>query len=84
MDVPTRQSYVMAVVEPAARTAASGVTNLVRLGSWAAGPVLAGLFMERVSLATPLLAGAAIKIAYDLLLYGAFRHLRPPEERSPR
>ena len=84
MDVPTRQSYVMAVVEPAARTAASGVTNLVRLGTWAAGPVLAGLFMERVSLATPLIAGATIKIVYDLLLYAAFRHLRPPEERSPQ
>jgi MFS family permease len=83
MDVPTRQSYVMAVVAPEERTVASGVTNLVRLGGWAAGPVLAGWAMERLSLGAPLIAGAAIKIAYDLLLWLSFRRIRPPEETAP-
>lgn len=80
MDVPTRQSYVMAVVDPESRTAASGVTNLVRLGGWAAGPVLAGLAMQHLSLGAPLVIGATIKIAYDVALFVAFRRLRPPEE----
>jgi len=81
MDVPTRQSYVMAVVAPEERTVASGVTNLVRLAGWATGPVLAGLAMDHLSLGAPLLLGAVIKICYDLMLYAAFRRLRPPEER---
>jgi MFS family permease len=82
MDVPTRQSYVMAVVKPNERTLATGVTHLVRLGGWAVAPVFAGIFMESVSLATPLMVAAAMKITYDLLLYRAFRHVRPPEERA--
>ena len=80
MDVPTRQSYVMAVVRPEERTFASGLTHLVRMGSWAAAPAFAGLFMQEVSLLTPLLIGAAMKVAYDVLLYAAFRKVVPPEE----
>ena len=80
MDVPTRQSYVMAMVRPEERTTASGVTHLVRLAMWALGPSLGGWAMQSVGLAAPLLAGAGIKIAYDLLLYGSFRRLKPPEE----
>ncbi|SRR6266581_320256 len=82
MDVPTRQSYVMAVVRPEERTVASGVTHLVRLAGWAAGPVLAGWMMQAVALGAPLIVGAAMKIAYDLLLYLSFRKLKPPEEAS--
>jgi len=81
MDVPTRQSYVMAVVRPEERTFASGVTQLVRTGAWAVAPAFAGAMMEGVSLATPLVFGAATKIAYDLLLWAAFRRLKAPEER---
>jgi len=81
MDVPTRQSYVMAVVRPEERTFASGATHLVRLGSWAVAPAFAGLLMGGFSLGTPLFVGAAMKIGYDLLLYAAFRGHRPPEER---
>jgi len=73
MDVPTRQSYVMAVVRPEERTVASGVTNLVRTGGWAVAPSLAGVLMQGTSLATPLLVGAVMKIAYDVVLYSAFR-----------
>src|SRR5690606_28046813 len=80
MDVPTRQSYVMAVVEPEERTFAAGVTSLVRLGGWAAAPFVAGALMQGVALAAPLLLGAGMKIAYDLMLYASFRSLKPPEE----
>lgn len=80
MDVPTRQSYIVAVVAPEERTTASGITNVVRLASWAMAPLLAGLLMDHLSLGAPLVLGAAIKIAYDVLLFLAFRRLRPPEE----
>ncbi|MBI5506775.1 MAG: MFS transporter [Deltaproteobacteria bacterium] len=82
MDVPTRQSYVLAVVEPEERTRASGITNLVRLAAWAVAPTFAGMIMHGSSLMTPLLLGASMKIAYDLLLWRAFRRLPPPEERA--
>ncbi|HYH46114.1 MAG TPA: MFS transporter [Thermoanaerobaculia bacterium] len=82
MDVPTRQSYVLAVVRPEERTTAAGVTNLVRLGTWALGPMLAGWMMGGLALAAPLLAGAGLKVVYDLLLYASFRRLRPPEEQE--
>jgi len=80
MDVPTRQSYVMAVVRPEERTLASGVTHLVRVGAWAVAPSFAGWFMTGWSLMTPLLVGSVMKIAYDVLLFAAFRRTRPPEE----
>jgi MFS family permease len=83
MDVPTRQSYVMAVVRPEERTFAAGVTHLVRLGAWAIAPAFAGLFMSGVSLAAPLVAGAGMKLLYDALLYAAFRRVKPPEEIRP-
>jgi len=82
MDVPTRQSYVMAVVGPAERTYASGVTHLVRVGGWAVAPSFAGWLMQAASLGAPLFIGAGMKIAYDLLLWRAFRKLKPPEERG--
>lgn len=82
MDVPTRQSYVMAVVLPEERTMASGVTHLVRMGGWAVAPLLAGPLMQGLALATPLLVGAGLKIVYDIALYRAFRHIKPPEEKA--
>jgi MFS family permease len=81
MDVPTRQSYVLALVVPEERTMASGVTNLVRTSAWAVAPAFAGHLMQAVALGTPLVIGASMKIAYDLLLWTGFRRLRPPEER---
>ena len=81
MDVPTRQSYVMAVVPPAARTYASGMTNVARNAGWALGPIVGGAVMQHVALAAPLLVGGTLKIVYDVALYRSFRHLRPPEER---
>ena len=80
MDVPTRQSYVMAVVRPEERTFASGITHLVRMAGWAVAPAIAGLLMTGTSLAAPLVVGATLKILYDIALWRAFRRLRPPEE----
>jgi len=82
MDVPTRQSYVAAVVRPSERTFASGVTNLTRNLAWAASSSVAGVFMQRIALAAPLLLGGGLKIFYDLLLWRAFRHVKAPEEQS--
>ena len=81
MDVPTRQSYVMAVVPPSARTYASGLTNVARNAGWAIGPLIGGTMMQHVALAAPLLIGGSLKIVYDLVLYRSFRHVRPPEEQ---
>ncbi|MCI0400852.1 MAG: MFS transporter [Gammaproteobacteria bacterium] len=82
MDVPTRQSYVMAVVRPEERTFVSGVTNLVRMGGWAVAPFAAGFLMQGVALVTPILLGAGMKISYDLLLWKSFRDLKPREEEA--
>ncbi|HMF89712.1 MAG TPA: MFS transporter [Candidatus Angelobacter sp.] len=81
MDVPTRQSYVAAVVAPHERTFASGVTNLTRNLCWAASSSVAGVFMK-IAFSAPLFVGGALKVIYDLLLWRAFRHVRPPEEKS--
>jgi MFS family permease len=80
MDVPTRQSYVMAIVAPEERAVVSSVTNMTRSLGWAVGPLLAGVAMQ-LTLAGPLLIGGGLKVAYDLLLYRSFRHLKAPEER---
>jgi predicted MFS family arabinose efflux permease len=80
MDVPTRQSYVMAVVDPTERTFASGVTNVTRNVAWTVGPTMAGAMMQHLALAGPLIVGGVLKITYDVLLFMSFRHLRPPEE----
>jgi MFS family permease len=81
MDVPTRQSYLMAVVRPEERTFAGGVTNLARMAARAAAPLIAGGAITAVALWTPLVAAAVMKVAYDWLLWVQFRKVRPPEER---
>ena len=81
MDVPARQSYLMAVVEPAERTFAAGITNLSRMSARAFAPVLAGGAMHFAALWTPLVAAALMKISYDMMLFAAFRKIKPPEEQ---
>jgi predicted MFS family arabinose efflux permease len=81
MDVPTRQSYTMAVVAPAERAAAAGVLQLARTTGSALGPVLTGSLFAAGLLTLPLVLAGGLKIAYDLLLYAQFRTLVPPEER---
>lgn len=80
MDVPTRQSYVAAVVLPEERTFASGITNLARNVFWAVGSTVAGLLMQTLTFSAPLLVGGGSKVTYDVLLYRSFRKLKPAEE----
>jgi MFS family permease len=80
MDVPTRQSYVAAVVRPNERTFASGLTNLARNVFWAVGSTVAGLVMQNLAFSAPLVIGGGMKVTYDVALYRAFRKVRPPEE----
>jgi MFS family permease len=81
MDVPTRQSYLMAVVRPEERTFAGGVTNLARMVARAVAPVFAGTAMQTVALGAPIMAAACLKVLYDGLLYVSFRKIKAPEER---
>ena len=80
MDVPTRSSYVMAVVTPPERAAAASVTSVPRGLASAASPALAGALLGAGYSAAPLVICGMLKIAYDLLLLWTFRHVRPPEE----
>ncbi len=80
MDVPTRQSYLVSIVREEERTRAAGLTNLTRNVAWTIAPAVAGSLMRAVSLSAPLVIGPGLKVAYDLLLYRAFRRLKPPEE----
>jgi MFS family permease len=81
MDVPTRSSYVMAVVTAAERPAAASFTSVPRSLAAAASPALAGALFAASFQAWPLIICGALKIAYDLLLLVQFRHLKPPEEQ---
>jgi MFS family permease len=80
MDVPTRSSYVMAVVTEAERTAAASFTAVPRSLAAAVSPAIGGAMMGAGWLALPFLLCGGLKIAYDLLLLLQFRHVRPPEE----
>jgi predicted MFS family arabinose efflux permease len=80
MDVPTRQSYVAALVKPHERAYASGITNITRTGAWAAASAISGLLMQRLAFSAPLVIGGTLKIAYDILLFRIFRHIKAPEE----
>jgi len=85
MDVPTRQSYVMAVVDPDERSAAAGVTSVARSVGAAAAPGVAGVLLGSAALTgLPFLIAGAVKIVYDLLLFRGFRKNRPAEEQVRR
>jgi MFS family permease len=80
MDVPTRSSYVMAVVTPPERPAAASVTAVPRSLASSVSPALAGVLLTTSFLGLPLILCGTLKIAYDLALLVSFRHVRPPEE----
>jgi len=81
MDVPTRQSYTMAVVDPDERSAASGVTTIARSVGALLSPSISGaLLAVPVLMSAPFFFAGTLKIAYDLLLYRAFKGQQPPEE----
>jgi len=81
MDVPTRTSYVMAVVTPAERPAAASVTAVPRSLASALSPAIAGTLLATSFSGLPLIICGSLKIAYDLALLWSFRHVTPPEER---
>jgi MFS family permease len=80
MDVPTRSSYVMAVVTPAERTAAASVTAVPRSLASSISPAIAGFMLAGPFSGLPLVVCGGLKIAYDLALLRMFRHTKPPEE----
>jgi MFS family permease len=81
MDVPTRQSYTMAVVRPEERSAAAGITGVARTTGAAIAPVFAGLLFARAPLiSVPFFIAGTLKVVYDVLLYQGFVAVRPPEE----
>ena len=83
MDVPTRQSYVISVVEPDERSAAAGITGIARTTGAAISPVLSAPLVASASLAAvPFLIAGGLKIVYDLLLYRAFTSGKTPDERD--
>jgi hypothetical protein len=83
MDVPTRQSYTMAVVGPDERSAAAGITGIARTTGASLSPVFAGpLLGQAAFLNLPFLISGGLKIVYDLLLYRSFRAIKPPEEKK--
>src|SRR5438034_9927455 len=84
MDVPTRQSYTMAVVDADERTATAGITNVARTSASAISPTFAGMAFGAAALSAPFFAAAALKILYDGLIYLTFRNVHPPEEAALR
>ena len=84
MDVPTRTSYVMAVVTPGERTAAASITAVPRSLASSLSPAMAGVLLAMPFSGLPLVVCGVLKIAYDLALLRSFQHVKPPEEASLR
>jgi sugar phosphate permease len=83
MDVPTRQSYTMAVVAADERTAASGITNVARSIGASFSPVLSGFFLGHpVLISAPFFLAGGLKIIYDVFLYRMFYNIKPTEEKD--
>lgn len=80
MDVPTRQSYIVAVVEEDERTASAGITNLSRNIAQAFSPSITGYIIGVLSLSAPFIIGGLLKIIYDITLYINFRKIKPSDE----
>ncbi len=80
LDVPTRQSYTMAIVKPEERSAAAGFTSVARNAAQSIPPAFSAASLAVPALGLPFLVGGSLKIAYDLAILAAFRKLRPPEE----
>jgi MFS family permease len=80
LDLPTRQSYSMAVIDPGERAAAAGVMAVSRTAAAAAAPAFAGLTLAVPALGLPFLIAGGLKVGYDVAIYLVFRGVRPPEE----
>ena len=84
MDVPTRQSYTMAVVDADERTATAGITNVARTSATAISPTFTGMAFSAAALGLPFFISGALKIVYDVAIYLTFRDVHPPEELERR
>lgn len=84
MDVPTRQSYTMAVVNADERAAAAGILSVARNAGAAVAPLFTGAILARPALGLPFLVAGGLKIIYDLWIYSVFRSVKPPEETSAK
>ena len=82
MDVPTRQSYIVAVVMEDERTVSAGITNISRNVTQAISPSLISILINHLSLAAPFVIGGALKVVYDIALFLNFRNIKPPEEKG--
>jgi hypothetical protein len=83
MDVPTRQSYTMAVVSPEERSAAAGITGIARTTGSSLSPVFTGPLLANPTLINlPFFLSGGIKIVYDLILYRSFKAVKPAEEKN--
>ena len=82
MDVPTRTSYVMAVVTPAERTAAASITAVPRSLASSISPAISGALLATPFTGLPLVICGVLKIVYDVALLFSFRHMKPPEEKA--
>jgi MFS family permease len=82
LDVPTRQSYTMAVIDTDERAAAAGLLSVGRNAGAAAAPLFTGALLATPALGLPFLLAGGLKVAYDLWMFVLFRHVRPPEEQS--
>ena len=82
MDVPTRQSYTMAVVDADERAASAGVLSVARNAGAAVAPLFTGAILAVPALGLPFLLAGGIKIVYDLWIFAVFRHVKPPEEKT--
>lgn len=81
MDVPTRQSYVNAIINPEDRASTAAITNTARTVSSSISPPIATSLIEIGNFAFPFILGGGIKIVYDIAVYFAFRKIKPPEEQ---
>jgi MFS family permease len=82
LDVPTRQSYTMAVVDPNERAASAGIMSVARNAGAAVAPLFTGVILATPALGLPFLLAGGLKIVYDVWIFAVFRHVRPPEEVS--
>jgi MFS family permease len=84
LDVPTRQSYTMAVVDPDERAASAGILSVARNAGAAVAPLFTGAILATPAWGLPFLLAGGLKIVYDLWIYTVFRHVKPPEENGAR
>ncbi len=82
MDVPARQSYMMAIVKPRERTATAGITNIPRSAAQGISPVISSYMIGTLQYSLPFFLSGSLKIVYDISIFFSFRKLKPPEERK--